>query len=77
MEDKTKDNFNLGNFILSKKQHLIGLDLRKYAQRQLLNEGITNTSIEVSSLCTYKFHDEFNSWRKNKTLSRQWSFIST
>ena len=58
------------------KQDLIQLDLRKYAHMQLLNENIPNTNIEISNLCTYESTNEFNSWRRTKTASRQWNFIS-
>jgi len=58
-----------------KEQNLIQLDLKKSAYRQLLSENIPNTNIDISNLCTYKFKNEFNSWRKNKTISRQWNLI--
>jgi len=58
-----------------KNQNLNQLDLKRSAYRQLLNEKIPNTNIEISNLCTYKFKNEFNSWRRNKTISRQWNFI--
>ena len=58
-----------------KEQNLNQLDLKRYAYRQLLNENIPNTNIDISNLCTYKLKSEFNSWRRSKTFSRQWSFI--
>jgi len=58
-----------------KEHNLNQLDIKRSAYRQLLNENIPNTNIEISNLCTYKFKNEFNSWRKNKTISRQWNFI--
>jgi len=58
-----------------KKQKLNQLDLKKSAYKQLLNENIPNTNIDISNLCTYKFKNEFNSWRRSKTISRQWSLI--
>ena len=60
-----------------KEQNLNQLDLKRSAYRQLLSENIPNTNIDISNLCTYKFKNEFNSWRKNKTISRQWNFISS
>jgi len=57
------------------KQNLNQLDLKRSAYRQLLSENIPNTNIDVSNLCTYKLKNEFNSWRKSKTFSRQWNFI--
>ena len=70
-----KNNDNIINLIISKKQDLIQLDLRKYAHMQLLNENIPSTNIEISSLCTYELDNEFFSWRSTKTTSRQWNFI--
>ncbi len=58
-----------------KEQNLNQLDLKKSAYRQLLNENIADTNINISSLCTYKLKNEFNSWRREKTFSRQWNFI--
>ena len=58
-----------------KKQNLNQLDLKRSAYRQLLNENIPNTNIDISDLCTYKLKNEFNSWRRSKTFSRQWNFI--
>jgi len=58
-----------------KEQNMSHLDLKRSAYRQLLSEKIPNTNIEISNLCTYKLENEFNSWRRNKTMSRQWNFI--
>jgi len=58
-----------------KEQNLNQLDLKRSAYRQLLNENIPYTNIDISNLCTYKFKNEFNSWRRSKTISRQWSLI--
>jgi len=60
-----------------KEQNLNHLDLKRSANRQLLNEHIPNTNINISNLCTYKLKNEFNSWRRSKTISRQWNFISS
>jgi len=58
-----------------KEQNLNQLDLKRSAYRQLLNEEIPNTNIDISNLCTYKLKNEFNSWRRSKTFLRQWNFI--
>jgi hypothetical protein len=58
-----------------KDQNLNQLDLKRSAYRQLLNENIPNTNIDISNLCTYKLKNEFNSWRRSKTFLRQWNFI--
>ena len=65
------------NLDIFKEQDLFQLDLRKYAQLQLLDERIPNTNIEISDLCTFKSNNKLYSWRKNKTALRQWNFIST
>jgi len=57
------------------EQNLNQLDIKKSAYKQLLNENIPNTNIDISNLCTYKLKNEFNSWRRSKTISRQWNFI--
>jgi len=58
-----------------KKQHLNQLNLKRSAYRQLLNEDIPNSNIDICNLCTYKLKNEFNSWRRSKTNSRQWNLI--
>ena len=57
------------------EQNLIQLDLKRSAYRQLLNENIPYENIDISNLCTYKLKNEFNSWRRSKTISRQWNLI--
>ena len=73
---KTKIKLYLNELNILKKKELIQLDLRKNARMQLLNEDIADTNIEISHLCTYNSKNEFNSWRRDKSGSRQWSFIS-
>jgi len=58
-----------------REQNFNQLDLKRSAYRQLLNENILNTNIDISNLCTYKSKNEFNSWRRSKTFSRQWNLI--
>ena len=58
-----------------KEQKLNQINLKRFAYRQLLNENIPSTNIDISNLCTYELKHEFNSWRRNKTISRQWNFI--
>ena len=73
--NKTEKDHYLNDLNHLKAQNLNQLDLKKSAYRQLLSENIPNTNIDISDLCTYKFKNEFNSWRKNKTISRQWNLI--
>jgi len=72
---KTEKDHCLNDSNHFKEQNLNQLDLKKSAYRQLLNENIPNTNIDISNLCTYKLKNEFNSWRRSKTISRQWNFI--
>ena len=72
---KAEKNLNLSDPNDLKAQNFNQLDLKKSAYRQLLNENIPNTNIDISNLCTYKLKNEFNSWRRSKTISRQWNFI--
>ncbi len=68
--------FNLKELV-KKKYDLIPLNLKKYAHIQLLKENIPITNIDISNLCTYESNNNFYSWRRSKTFSRQWNFIST
>ena len=74
---KTEKNFYFTDFTNFEEQNLNQIDLRRYAYRQLLNENIPNTNIDISNLCTYELKNEFNSWRRSKTILRQWNFISS
>jgi hypothetical protein len=73
--NKAEKDLCLSDSNHSKEQNLNQLDLKRSAYRQLLNENIPNTNIDISNLCTYKLKNEFNSWRRSKTFSRQWNFI--
>ena len=72
---KTEKIFYFNYLNNLKEQNLNQLDLRRFAYRQLLNENIPDTNIDISNLCTYELKNEFNSWRRSKTISRQWNFI--
>ena len=74
--NKTEKDFGFNNSNHFKEQNLNQLDLKRSAYRQLLNENIPDSNIDISNLCTYKLKNEFNSWRRSKTISRQWNFIS-
>ena len=71
----TEKNLYLSDLKNFKDQNLNQLDLKGYAYRQLLNERIPHTNIDISNLCTYELKNNFNSWRRSKTISRQWNFI--
>nr|WP_072012912.1 peptidoglycan editing factor PgeF [Prochlorococcus marinus] len=72
---KTESDLCFSDLNHFKEQNLNHIDLKKSAYRQLLNENILNTNIDISNLCTYKLKNEFNSWRRSKTISRQWNCI--
>ena len=72
---KTKKDFCFNDSNLFREQNLNQLDLKRSAYRQLLNENIPHINIDISNLCTYKFDNEFYSWRRSKTISRQWNLI--
>ena len=72
---KTKKDFCFSGSNHFREQNLNQLDLKRSAYRQLLNENIPHTNIDISNLCTYKFNNEFYSWRRSKTISRQWNLI--
>jgi hypothetical protein len=73
--DKTEKDFCFNDSSQVKEQNLNQLNLKRFAYIQLLNENIPNINIDISNLCTYKLKNEFNSWRRSKTISRQWSLI--
>ena len=72
---KNEKDLSLSDSNHFKDQNLNQLDLKRSAYKQLLNENIPNKNIDISNICTYKLKNEFNSWRRSKTISRQWNFI--
>ena len=72
---KTEKDLCLCDSNHSKEKHLNKLNLKKSAYRQLLNENIPYTNIDISNSCTYKLKNEFHSCRMSKTILRQCNFI--
>jgi len=72
---KTEKDICLNDSNHLKEQKSNQIDLKRSAYRQLLNENIPDTNIDISNLCSFKLKNEFNSWRRDKTTSRQWNFI--
>ncbi len=72
---KTEKDFCFSASNHLEEKHLYQLNLKRSAYRQLLSENIPNTNIDISNACTYKLKNQFNSWRRSKTISRQWNFI--
>ena len=75
--NRTEKDFCINDLKNLKEQNLNPLDLKRFAYRQLLNEKIPNTNIDISNLCTYELKNDFNSWRRDKTILRQWNFIGS
>ncbi len=57
------------------KDKTLAVDIRKAAQKQLIMEGLEESQISINKNCTFSEEKLFNSWRRDKTSSRQWSFI--
>ena len=80
-KNSTVNSIKNDNFFYINKLHnlrekdLHQLDLRRFAYTQLLDEHIPNSNIDISNSCTFELKNEFNSWRRSKTISRQWNFI--
>ena len=75
--DYTGNLLNLKELAKLEEKDSISLNLKKYAHIQLLKENISNSNIDISNLCTYESNHNFYSWRRSKTYSRQWNFISS
>ncbi len=57
------------------KPHKYLLDIRRVAKEQFLLEGLDSTQISINSNCTFQEPQMFESWRREHSKSRQWSFI--
>ena len=51
------------------------IDIQTAAVLQLFKEGITQNQINLNRICTYSNPKLFNSYRRDKSNSRQWSCI--
>ena len=63
---------------ITKVQNIPGkilLDIRIAAYYQLLKQGFNKEEIIINKLCTYKEHELFHSWRRDKQKQTQWSCI--
>ena len=68
---------SINSIDLDLKQHKYLLDIRKVAKEQLLLEGFDRNQISVNSNCTFQESHMFESWRREHSKSRQWSFIQS
>ena len=75
--DYTGNLLNFKEQVKLEEKDSISINLKKYAHTQLLKENISNSNIDISNLCTYESNHNFYSWRRSKTYSRQWNFISS
>ena len=51
------------------------IDIQATAILQLFKEGIKQNQININRICTYSNPNLFNSYRRDRTTSRQWSCI--
>ena len=51
------------------------IDIQAAVILQLFKEGIKQHQININRICTYSNPSLFNSYRRDKTNSRQWSCI--
>ncbi len=61
-----KDDYKIDKF---------NLDIRLVAIQKIEIEGITADNISINQNCTYSESDLFNSWRRDKVKTCQWSGI--
>jgi len=71
---KTEKDFCFNDLIHLKEQNLNQLDLKRSAYKQLLDENIPYTNIEISNLCTYKLKKElyFKLQEIERNLDKVW-----
>ena len=81
---KSKSEEEIIRSLLSKKciqynskNNKIYLDIRNTAKIQLSRQGINEDQISVNSDCTFSMEEFFESWRREETERRQWSFIAS
>ncbi len=53
------------------------LDIRNVAKKQLKKEGLFENQIISNTNCTFSEANFFESWRRENTSRRQWSFIAS
>tara|TARA_Y100001968_G_scaffold320613_1_gene353812 strand:+ start:1134 stop:1892 length:759 start_codon:yes stop_codon:yes gene_type:complete len=74
----TKEEKNQEEIILLKKDKntdRILIDIKAVAVFQLYKEGIKRNQINLNKVCTFSNPRLFNSFRRNKSIFRQWSCI--
>ncbi len=67
--------YDIGVIKDDKEKNKFRLDIRLLAKEKIQIEGIKKENISVNKNCTFKESSLFNSWRRDKIKSRQWSGI--
>tara|TARA_B100000579_G_scaffold286005_1_gene237043 strand:+ start:315 stop:635 length:321 start_codon:yes stop_codon:yes gene_type:complete len=70
-----KDDETISLFMKDSNTNKILIDIQAAAIFQLFKEGIKEHQINLNRICTYSNPKLFNSYRRDKTNSRQWSCI--
>ena len=73
--NKNKEEEMIPLFKKDSNPNKILIDIQAAAIFQLLKEGIKQHQININRICTYSNPKLFNSYRREKTTSRQWSCI--
>jgi len=73
--NKNKEEEMIPLFKKDSNPNKILIDIQAAAIFQLLKEGIKQHQININRICTYSNPKLFNSYRRDKTNSRQWSCI--
>ena len=73
--NKIEKGIMIALFKNDSKPNKIFIDIQAAAILQLFKEGIKKHQINVNKICTYSNPNLFNSYRRDKTNSRQWSCI--
>ena len=73
--NKIKEEEMIPLFKKDSNPNKILFDIQAAAILQLFKEGIKQNQIDLNRNCTYSNPKLFNSYRRDKTNSRQWSCI--
>jgi len=76
-EEKIQRMIRLGLVHKDINPEKVNLDIRLSAALQLYIAGLRYEQISISPFCTFSNQEIFNSWRRDKSKKRQWSFISS
>ena len=71
--NKIKEEEMIHLFKKDSKPNKILIDLQAAAILQLFKEGIKQHQIDINRICTYSYKNQFNSYRRYKSHSKQWN----